>query len=329
MIVDGHSDFLIDVLHRHKQGEGDAIRTRHVPQLRDGCVEVVFAAVAGDGGSQASSYEEAICSFETVRRAVNEASDDVMIVGSCGELSRAISEGRIALILGLEGASALEGDPERLDAFYERGARWLSITWNHRNAFADGLGVASARGLTSLGRRLVRRMERLRVLVDVSHGSERTVRDILSEAERPVFASHSNPWTVCPHQRNLRDELIDGIARTGGTIGVCFFPAMIASDHKPTLSDVVRHIRYLEQQVGADHVAIGADFIDYAEDLFKAGLAASGVDYGADLQYPVGLGSCRNLPTLWDGLIADGLLQRETASIMGGNLLRLLEECLP
>ena len=328
VIVDGHSDFLIDVLDRHRRGEIDPLQRRHVPRFRDGQVGVAFAAVAGDGAIQSSDYAAAIRDLDIIHDAVRMASNSVMILESAEDLSTAISEGKIGLLLGFEGASPLEGDPGALETFYERGVRWLGLTWNRRNAFADGLAEEDDRGLTDAGRSLIRRTEALNVLVDISHASSRTVDDVLSLTTRPVIASHSNPRSICAHQRNLTDRQIDGIAQHGGTIGVCFFPAMVSRDTAPTLADVVRHIRYLEQRAGIGHVAIGADFIDYAEHLFSAGLAVSGVDYGANLQYPEGLRSTEDLPALRDSLIRDGLAEQDAHRVMGGNLLDLLENCL-
>ena len=130
----------------------------------------------------------------------------------------------------MEGAEGLEGDLGVLRMMYRLGVRWIGLTWNHRNQAADGLGeMRTGGGLTEFGVHLVQEMNRLGMVVDIAHLAPAGVRDVLATSEAPVVASHANAHALCPVPRNLSDEQLEGVAKTGGVVGVTYVPDFIRS----------------------------------------------------------------------------------------------------
>ncbi|MEJ7613382.1 MAG: membrane dipeptidase [Candidatus Fervidibacter sacchari] len=166
-------------------------------------------------------------------------------------------DGRIGILLSLEGASPIMGRVEFLRLFFRLGIRCLTLTWNHRNELADGVGVGSAAGgLTKAGKAIVAECERLGIAVDVSHLSERSFWDLMRVATKPVFASHSNFRALCDHPRNLTDEQAEAIADKGGVICLTFVPAFVGGD----LAQFVRHYFHGVELVGEKALGLGSDF---------------------------------------------------------------------
>jgi membrane dipeptidase len=166
-------------------------------------------------------------------------------------------DGRIGILLSLEGASPLMGRVEFLRLFFRLGIRCLTLTWNHRNELADGVGVCSAAGgLTEAGKAVVAECEKLGIAVDVSHLSERSFWDLMKVATKPVFASHSNFRSLCDHPRNLTDEQAKAIADKGGVICLTFVPAFVGGD----LAQLVRHYLHGVELVGEKSLGLGSDF---------------------------------------------------------------------
>jgi len=166
-------------------------------------------------------------------------------------------DGRIGILLSLEGASPIVGRVEFLRIFFRLGIRCLTLTWNHRNELADGVGVGDAAGgLTEAGKAVVAECERLGIAVDVSHLSERSFWDLMRVATKPVFASHSNFRSLCDHPRNLTDEQAEAVAEKGGVICLTFVPAFVGGD----LAQFVRHYFHGIELIGEKALGLGSDF---------------------------------------------------------------------
>ncbi len=166
-------------------------------------------------------------------------------------------DGRIGILLSLEGASPLMGRVEFLRLFFRLGIRCLTLTWNHRNELADGVGVGDAAGgITEAGKAIVSECERLGIAVDVSHLSERSFWSLMAIARKPVFASHSNFRAVCDHPRNLTDEQAVAVAQRGGVVCLTFVPTFVGGD----LTKLVHHYEHGARLVGEDALGLGSDF---------------------------------------------------------------------
>jgi membrane dipeptidase len=224
--------------------------------------------------------------------------------------------GRITAIVHFEGADALAPDLSDLAGWYEQGLRSVGLVWSRPNAFAHGVPFAfpaspdTGPGLTAAGIGLVRACNELGILVDLSHLNEAGFWDVARVSTAPLVATHSNAYALCPSTRNLTDAQLDEVARTNGVVGVNFASGFLREDghHSPDtpLSEIVRHIDYLVERMGIDHVAFGSDFD------------------GAVV--PDELGGAAGLPKLVAALADRGYDEEALAKLTHQNWLRVLEE---
>ena len=218
------------------------------------------------------------------------------------------SEARIAGILGVEGGHALEGDIGNLDRLHRVGVRVLTLTWNTSNELARSCMALDGRrrGLTRLGREAIARMNRLGMVIDLSHASDRTFSDVLEVSSAPVICSHSACRALRDFPRNLTDRQLRDLGQAGGMVGIVFLPYFIHRDHtKVTLDQVVDHIEQAASAAGIDSVGIGSDFDGFGDPP------------------PVGLEDVTRLPALAARLHERGFSQPEVDKVMGGNFLRV------
>lgn len=167
-------------------------------------------------------------------------------------------------ILSLEGGDIFNDGINRIEDILNFGIQAMSLTWNNDNAI--GGGSNGNIGLSPYGKEVVEALEENGIIIDVSHLSEESFYDLIKIIKRPIFASHSNCYSLMPHKRNLTDEQIKIIASTGGTIGICFYKYFLSKSKYVYLSDVVKHIDYICQMLGnCDHVAFGSDFDGISE----------------------------------------------------------------
>jgi membrane dipeptidase len=224
-------------------------------------------------------------------------------------------EGEVAAIVHLEGAEPIAADLSNLEDWYARGVRSIGLTWSRPNAFAEGVpfrfpsDADTGPGLTAAGAELVRACNRLGILVDVSHLNAAGFWDVARVSTAPLVATHSNAHALCAASRNLADDQLDAVRDSGGVVGVNFAVTFLREDGmqipESPLSEIVRHVDYLVERMGVDHVAFGSDFD------------------GAVV--PEDLGGAAGFPKLADALRAVGYGEADVAKISHGNWLRVLE----
>jgi membrane dipeptidase len=239
--------------------------------------------------------------------------DTVVPVRTPAEFRQAIATGRIAAILGVEGGHALEGRLENLDRFYERGVRVLTVTWSNSNELGDSSSDENKphNGLSSLGRKAVRRMNELGMIIDVSHSADKTVFDILDTSLSPVIASHSGIRARRDFNRNLTDEQIRAIAAHGGVIGVVSLPFFLREpEDKASIEDVLNCIDHICQLVGPDHAGLGSDFDGFGgtlpglEDVTKMGSIGAGLRRRGFAEGDIAKIAGLNFLRVWDAVAA-------------------------
>jgi len=227
---------------------------------------------------------------------------------AASDVDKAMSQSRVASILAIEGGEAIGDSLEALRAFYDRGVRLMTLTWNRRNALARGVGVDGTDGLSPFGKQAVRLMNELGMIVDVSHLSDQAFYELLDVARKPIVASHSNARALCAHRRNLSDEQATLIAQSGGLIGITFAGCFI--DTKPenvSIARLVEHIDHLVSVAGIDHVGIGSDFDGYTDD------------------FGVAMRSCLDLTRLDQALSLKGYGADARGKIFGANWYRVIK----
>jgi membrane dipeptidase len=206
--------------------------------------------------------------------------------------------------LGIEGAHALEGKLENLDVLFDAGFRMMSPSHFFDNDIGGSAHGLEKYGLTEKGREMIRRMEAKGMLVDIAHASAETIEDVLAVATKPVVVSHTGVRGTCDNQRNLSDQQLKAIAKTGGVIGIGFWDTAICGTDARSIA---RAIRYTADLLGTGHVALGSDF----DGAIKAAFDTSGE------------------ALITKALLDENFTEEEIAQIMGGNVLKLLSENLP
>jgi len=331
IVADMHSDIPTDVYRRRARGEERVIERLHLPRLRAGGVTAVGMALNNDsfvGGMQTDAALRRVVEMLDAMESEAAESPDLAWTRSAAEIVSAAEQGRLAMLVGLEGGAALGERLGTLRTLYRLGVRVVCLTWNYRNPIGDGVAEEhGGGGLTRFGVAAVKEMQRLGILVDVSHLTPRGVEQVLAVAERPIVASHSNARAYCPHRRNLSDAAIEGIARTGGVVGVCFYPGFIDAE-QPSLERLLDHVDHIVRLVGDDHVAIGADFVDYMQEFIDERLAASGVYQGHSSVYPAELAGIDQIHNFTAGLLARGYSTESITKILGRNFLRVCRDAI-
>ncbi len=188
---------------------------------------------------------------------LRENEDRITLCRTMREADAAMAAGKTAAFLAIEGAEAVREDPGLLEAAYEKGVRMVSLVWNLPNGLSGS--CQTGEGLSEKGKDFFRRAQRLGMLVDVSHVSEKGFWDMAELAERPIVASHSDAFAVCPHPRNLTDAQFRAICDLGGTVGLNLYGPFLTQEKSPTLDDLRRHLDHFLTLGGEGHLALGAD----------------------------------------------------------------------
>ena len=329
LVIDMHNDMPTKVLDegydpdvRHPAGVGPGLGHTDLPRLIDSGLTAVFLAswVHASFTEQTpdGSYARAAAGIEVIRQFVARHPDQLLAGTVAGDVRRAKASGRIAVFIGVEGGHAIEASLDRLRALHALGARYLTLTWNNGNAWAGssvGVGGTRTEGLTAFGREVIAEMNRLGMLVDVSHVSDATFADVLEVSAAPVIASHSNAKALHAHRRNLTDDQLRGIAASGGVVNVNFFSRFLDPtfrEEAPTviaLSVLIDHIAHIAAVAGIAHVGLGSDF---------DGMSA----------VPEGLDDVSAIPRIADALLGRGYSDDDVARVLGGNMLRVMEQVL-
>jgi membrane dipeptidase len=330
-VIDTHADIPSVLVARRLDGETRVVEQQHLPALRAGGFSAIVAACGGDfSRSDDSDLMRRIFEIvDALHREAEESPHAIRIVHTAAELEQARADGVLGMLPSLEGAGALRGSLGVLRDLYRLGIRSLGLTWNFRNELADGAGESRSNGgLTRFGVDVVRELNRLGMLVDVSHLSDAGTRDVLETSEAPVIASHSNARAVCGHIRNLPDWALEGIARSGGVVGIAFFGSFVHAE-QPTVERTVDHVDHLKRLIGIRHIAIGPDYTDYMPAWSQRSATRAAGVYSGDVQRAVeGLEDASTLHTFTAALLARNYSEPEAAAILGGNYLRVCRQVL-
>lgn len=315
-VFDTHCDTILEWVNRGRDlgvrsGEGHV----DLPRLREGGVQVQFFACFIEPRYKPDrGLPRVLQLIDAIHRMVAAYPEQVAVATTSAEIAAIRQSGRIAAVISIEGGEAIGSGDEAtllsgLRSVYRLGVRCLSLTWNERNLLADGAGDArSGGGLSNLGAAVVAEMNRLRMIVDVSHLSERGFWDVMEVSQQPVLASHSCCWALHAHRRNLKDDQIRALAQAGGVVGINFYPDFLTADpNQATLEHVLDHIEHALQVGGPDCVGLGADY--------------DGID-----TTPLGLEDATRYPALAEGLLRRGYSSDVVEKIMGGNHLRLFRQ---
>jgi len=353
LVVDMHTDVLESYLENGRDVEHFSTKGMvDLDRLKMGGVDAQFFVLWPDPDKpqQMGMYDQAKRSLDSLDAIMARNPQRMALCRTPGEIEKTVASGKIAALIGLEGGSALEDDPSKLDYFYKRGTRYLGLTWNDSPSWASSAmdetnpNWKGHKGLNDFGRKIIRQLNKLGVLVDVSHSGEQTFYDVLKTSTKPIIASHSSVYSICPHYRNLKDDQIRALAKKGGVMFINFYPSYLVkgfdaiyqrarkratviqdslkkigslktfdrstyimskiSSIFPDVKTVVDHIDYVVKLVGDDYVGLGSDF--------------DGIPIA-----PHGLEDVSKMPAITKELLRRGYSERSIKKILGGNFMRV------
>ena len=310
LLIDGHNDVTSRTVAGFDIAKPSADGHTDLPRMKAGGMGAQFFAayVSVKYMENNQSAHRALQMIDTIRHDIVEKNPaEFMLARTAAEIEQARREGKIAALIGVEGGHAMEEDLRLLRQFYALGARYLSFTHTRHLSWAGSSGEVGQVGLNEFGRAVVAEMNRLGMMIDVSHLSDKTIADTLAVTRAPVFASHSSCRALANVPRNLTDGQIRDIARGGGVIMVNFACDFLVPRprRKATLDDVVAHIERIRQVGGIGAVGLGSDF---------DGVSCT----------PEGLEDVSKWPNLTRRLLERGYPEREIQQIYGGNFLRFM-----
>ena len=245
-----------------------------------------------------------------IRNMVRQSQGRAAVVTGPEQLEQVVREGRLAVVIALEGGTALTEGEETLRELTDLGLSMVGLTWTESSAYADSSAEprsGEAAGLTPAGERMVALCNDLGLMLDVSHMSDLATKQTVELSRAPVLASHSNARSLANVPRNLTDEQLRSIASRGGLVGVMFHGPFVRAGGKTSRSDVVKQVKFLVGLLGAEHVGLGSD-------------------WDGKIQSPEGLQGSRDLPRLREELLAAGLSEEQVRQVYGDGFLRFWKD---
>lgn len=311
LVIDLHNDVLEKVVDSGYQlGIQHSYNHSDLPRFFDGGVDAqMFVAWVDPDRYLSMAYQKALQFFDAFDQQVALNSHLFAQARTADEIVQICDQGKLAGVLVVEGGHAIENDLNKLKQLYQRGMRYMTITWNNSTDWATSArdSRTQTRGLSEFGKQVIRTLDSLGVIIDVSHVGIKTIEDIIATTRNPIIASHSGARALNDHYRNLYDDQIRAIASTGGVIGVVFYPPFLAPYGRVDITTVIKHIDHIVKLVGIDHVALGSDF--------------DGIE-----TTPVGLENVSKFPDLTMALLKHGYTNSDVKKILGENYLRVFRQ---
>ncbi|MGE0104173.1 MAG: dipeptidase [Blastocatellales bacterium] len=300
-----------------------------IPRMKDGGLDAEFFSIyvassyAKDGGAARRALQMMDGVYEQIRRHPGS----LELAGTVADIRRLHKTGKIAALMGIEGGHAIEDSLPALRMFYRMGIRYMTLTHTNTNNWADSAGGISVKGenrhsgLSDFGKDVVREMNRLGMMVDISHVSDETFNDCIEVSRAPLIASHSSCRALTNVPRNMSDEMLRALAKNGGVVMINFYNGFINTEYarpgmpaptkpaeKATLDMLMQHFEHAIKVAGIDHVGIGSDFD------------------GVDGMLPPGMEDVTKLPTITYELLKRGYSEKDVRKVLGENLLRVMGE---
>jgi len=357
IVIDSHddttqrllSDKTFDISKRQKNGNID------IPRMREGGLDGLFFSIwvpSDVTGMKAVTTANAL--IASVHKAVAAHPDDLMLATTAADIRRAVSEHKIAALMGMEGGHMINDDLGQLRKYAADGVRYLTLTHFKNNNWADSSTDKPAHnGLTPFGKDVVRELNKLGMMVDISHVADKTFYDVLASTRAPVIASHSSCRAIANHPRNMTDDMLRALAKNGGVVMINYEVSFLSEEYR-VASDkasggVVAQLAALSKTCGGNEACStlesarinteamnsGAlpkvswekiiEHIDHAVKVAGADHVGLGSDFdGATM--PIGMEDASKLPKITEALLKKGYTEQDVTKILGGNILRVMEQ---
>jgi membrane dipeptidase len=327
--------------------------------LKEGGVDVQFFAVWPNPNTYhiKGMFEQSMHLFDLLEKVVAKNQDKMVITRSPEEITKAVNMDKIAACIGVEGGTAIENDLGKLKILYDRGARYLGLTWNNSPDWAscakDEISeeFEGYHGLSPFGKEVILEMNRLGMIVDISHSGEKTFWDVIQMTNKPLIASHSGVFNLCYHYRNLKDEQIKAIGRNGGVIFINFYPGYLQSgfggkyqaliDTSAAFLDSIKQVygddilgfrkfksTYYSDNTEADRPGIKRiiDHMDYIISLIGDDHVGLGSDFDGISLIPKGIEDVSQMAEITRVMMERGYPPQRIRKILGGNFMRVFRE---
>jgi membrane dipeptidase len=359
ILVDTHNDFLSKAVEDHVVFDTNliGITQSDLIRMKAGGVKVqMFSIFCDEQYGKGSAFKLASLELDSLYAIVGRNPQKMQMVFSYKELMKVVNEKKLACMSGVEGGHMIEDHLDYLDSFYRRGVRYMTLTWNNSTSWATSAMDESHHsfrvtpyGLNDFGKRVVRKMNQMGMMVDVSHIGEKTFWDVMATTTKPVIASHSSVYTLCPVFRNLKDYQIKAIAKNGGVIQINFYTGFLDSNYFRNLEFFLKThkseydslaamnkkenaiMKYFINKYGEDFenmrppLSLLIDHIDYIVKLVGIDFVGLGSDFDGIESSPKGLDGVQDFPKITVELLKRGYSEKDIKKILGGNILRVFE----
>lgn len=362
IVCDSHNDIISSCIEKGYSFDQDLTGKTHsdLNRMLKGGVDVQVFSIYCDG-TQKNPYQFANREIDTLYAWVKRNPSQMMIVKSPAQLDKAVKEHRLACMMGVEGGHMIEDDLNKIDSFHNRGVCYMTLTWNNNNSWATSAEYESGhqkkngtvdttsqkKGLNDFGKEVIKRMNKLGMMIDLSHPGEQTFWDAINLTTKPVLVSHSDAYTLCPVYRNLKDDQIKAVAKNGGVIDLNFYPAfldstveakqsvyfkkhraekkaLIASGKKDFEADNIIAKKYpkeIEDMQAPFHLLF--DHMEYIIKLAGIDHVGLGGDFDGITITPKVLTDVTKYPMITKELVRRGYSEKDIDKIMGGNFIRV------
>jgi len=308
IVVDLHNDYLEERVH-HPEHRLFSNTKHHtdLARLKEGGVNVQFFVIWTRPNEHDDHVARAHELIDMLESDVAECNGEIEFARNYQDIVSIVNNKKIAAVLCLEGGQLIGENINNIDTFYARGMRYLTLAWNYGTDWCGGTKDDDNKGLSPFGKEVIDRLNKLGVMIDVSHVNKKSLQDVLEYTDATVVATHSGAYAINNHPRNLSDEHIKEIARRGGIIGSVFYPWFLNNTDQATIADVIKHINHIRHLTGSvDHIALGSDF--------------DGIDVTPD-----GLENVAAFPNLTKALLIEGYSENEVVKMLGANALRVFK----
>lgn len=360
VLIDTHNDVLSsavldgkDISYQISEGHSDLDR------FKQGGLDVQFFSVftGPDARNKEGVYKDANEEIDSLESIVRRNTDRMLLAKNCKQVKKGIQQGKLVALIGVEGGHMIENDMQKLEALYNRGMRYMTLTWNNSTNWASSAMDETLhpeklkhKGLTDFGKKVVKRMNELGIIVDLSHTGEQTFYDAIAITTKPVLLSHSSVWNICPVFRNVKDDQIKAVAKNGGVVCINFYSGFISAafdkrfeylngQGKKIIQDSLLAVTndstamkkkwqaYYKQELNKVRPTIAqlVDHIDYIVKLVGDDYAGIGADYDGVSSLPVGMDDITAYPKITEELLRRGYSKKSIKKILGENVLRVMK----
>jgi membrane dipeptidase len=360
IVVDSHNDILTACIEKKVSMDNDLKGRTHsdLNRFKQGGVDVQIFSVWCDG-NQPNPNAWANREMDTLDAVIKRNPDRITIVRNAKELKQAIKDKKLAAMFGVEGGHMMEDNLDNLNKFFERGTRYMTLTWNNSTSWATSAMLETSKkdslshahkGLTDFGKQVIHRMNELGMMVDLSHVGEQTFWDAINTTTKPVIVSHSNAYALCPIFRNLKDDQILAVGKNGGVIDLNFYAGFVDSSFRnkevhfalshaqeldslkkagvqPDYALTIISEKYAtEVESSKPPMSMLLDHLDYIVKLIGVDHVGLGSDFDGISVAPQQLNDVTSYPLITKALLDRGYSKKDITKMMGGNILRVLRE---